>query len=489
VGKLAIITENISNLRYLSQTSLNYSTIKIYITNGNKSKANFDFKHFLFYIEYKMFRIRNQHLFHNIRDFNSKIIREDLQDFNLDKNYTILLTGSKTFRQRCIMILQPKFYYLFEIINYRNECMISNPYNIYSLSLTQFDNVQLTIREYFFNGCGSKDVFIRNQKLMSYNYYNAVHKVINHLNGSLIRYNPKKINTSLKSNKTSLLYFNYYKSNLINQFNKKSKNNNWSVAYSYILNGNDCEALNLTTKVDNSNNTFLADPFCVEYSGKSYLFAEQFDYTKQKGSIATFIINENSYQFLGISLEENYHISYPMVFFYQNTLYMIPETYNAHSIKLFSYKVDDNKWIFIKNLIDNIDAVDTNILIDEKVYLFFSADTLRKHDHNSELFVYSANGLFDDFTFVSSLLDSRISRNAGNFTINSSQEIMRPYQIHKFDFYGKDIGFNKLSFKKNEIILEDYDCDSFIKTYKSSDYSGFHTINKSNLFLCWDYIE
>ena len=70
-------------------------------------------------------------------------------------------------------------------------------------------------------------------------------------------------------------------------------------------------------------------------------------------------------------MKEKFHLSYPHIFKDNNEYYMIPETMEDSSIRLYKAINFPMKWEFKKTLISNISAVDTTTLFyKNKVWLF-----------------------------------------------------------------------------------------------------------------------
>ena len=81
---------------------------------------------------------------------------------------------------------------------------------------------------------------------------------------------------------------------------------------------------------------FWADPFPIDVGGRTYIFVEEYPYRTRKGHIAVIEIDERG-QVSGHRkvLERDYHLSYPLVFPYRGTLYMIPETTANRTVELY----------------------------------------------------------------------------------------------------------------------------------------------------------
>ncbi|WP_138498119.1 glycoside hydrolase family 32 protein [Nostoc sp. PA-18-2419] len=107
---------------------------------------------------------------------------------------------------------------------------------------------------------------------------------------------------------------------------------------------------------------FVADPFMVREDGIWYMFFEVLNSLQNKGVIG--LANSNDaykWNYQQIVLDEPFHLSYPYVFKFQNDYYMIPETSQASSIRLYKATNFPTKWSFIQTLLSEKDFVDPSI--------------------------------------------------------------------------------------------------------------------------------
>ncbi|MGF1933170.1 MAG: glucosamine inositolphosphorylceramide transferase family protein [Nostoc sp. ChiQUE02] len=107
---------------------------------------------------------------------------------------------------------------------------------------------------------------------------------------------------------------------------------------------------------------FVADPFMVCEDGIWYMFFEVLNSLQNKGVIGLATsYDAYKWNYQQIILDEAFHLSYPYVFKFQNEYYMIPETSEAGSIRLYKATNFPTKWTFIKTLLDKRDFVDPSI--------------------------------------------------------------------------------------------------------------------------------
>ena len=106
----------------------------------------------------------------------------------------------------------------------------------------------------------------------------------------------------------------------------QGKSHRWCVAYQFSNSWNDVKLWH-SHKISNPKYRYLADPFVIKKNGSHFCFVEDYDYRTLKGSISAYKISSSGYETLGIVLDEDFHLSYPFIFEYENEIYMCPETH------------------------------------------------------------------------------------------------------------------------------------------------------------------
>ena len=72
--------------------------------------------------------------------------------------------------------------------------------------------------------------------------------------------------------------------------------------------------------IPNPENSFLADPFIIEFQNNNYLFVEEYNFKNKKGVISVYKINKNVSEKIGVALEENFHFPIVLICFCQLAL-------------------------------------------------------------------------------------------------------------------------------------------------------------------------
>lgn len=134
---------------------------------------------------------------------------------------------------------------------------------------------------------------------------------------------------------------------------------------------------------------FVADPFLIKEGETWNLFFEVYDNNTKQGDLAV-ATSKNTWKwnYEKVIIDEPFHLSYPYVFKAEDEYYLIPESFEDNSIRL--YQADDfpTKWTYIKPLVEGRDYVDNSIVFYNNKWWLFSSVT-----SNDKLYLHYANSL------------------------------------------------------------------------------------------------
>ena len=134
---------------------------------------------------------------------------------------------------------------------------------------------------------------------------------------------------------------------------------------------------------------FVADPFLAEEESIWYLFFEVYNNETQQGDLAVATSTDTKrWQYDRVILDEPFHLSYPYVFKWQEDYYLIPESYEATSIRLYKATNFPYQWTFVKTLVEGKEFVDPSIAFFNDRWWLFSAII-----SNDTLYLYHADDL------------------------------------------------------------------------------------------------
>lgn len=117
------------------------------------------------------------------------------------------------------------------------------------------------------------------------------------------------------------------------------------------------------TVVKSSNHEWFADPFLFQWGGKHFIFAERMNVWQTNGTLAYCeVLDDGTTSPFKEVLTEPFHLSYPNVFEYSGSVYMIPETGHNKDIRLYKAVQFPDKWTLVKSFWTGANFVDTSFV-------------------------------------------------------------------------------------------------------------------------------
>ena len=259
----------------------------------------------------------------------------------------------------------------------------------------------------------------------------------------------------------------------------------WNIAYRKRCKGL-FNKLAPFTVINNDHRGWYADPFLFDYKDDTYLFTEYFSYKLNRGVISYSKYDDEKKNFAPFKriIVEDFHLSYPVVFWYNDKIYMMPETSGANALFLYEAVNFPNEWKRLPAVMKDVKLVDTTpIVLDNKLY----ALTFRLHEDNHSLgdllLLEYVNNEFKISSQGILCQDMSTSRPGGNF-IHNDNKLFRISQ-DCYNDYGKAINIIKLAKdfinKYDESLIEKI-MPGDIKLTKKLYADGIHTYNVSNDF-------
>ena len=236
-----------------------------------------------------------------------------------------------------------------------------------------------------------------------------------------------------------------------------------------------------------SKDKFWADPFVISRDDKYSIFVEEFIYAKNKGHISVLELDKAG-KLLRVKklIDKPYHMSYPFVFESEGAYFMIPETGENRTIDLYKCIDFPDNWVFVKNIMKDVNAVDTTLFnYNGKWWLFTVIDEINSSlDGSPELFLFFTDNIFSG-TWTSHPLnpvvsDIRIARPAGKVFIHNGN-IYRPSQDCA-GRYGKAFNINQIltlsetEYKEVRVRKIEPDWDSNLKGTHTFNFDGDFTV-------------
>lgn len=143
-----------------------------------------------------------------------------------------------------------------------------------------------------------------------------------------------------------------------------------------LVDPNDIPNPVLTGKdVDDIDASFVADPFMLFKDGKYSMFFEVWNRETNHGDIG-YAESENGkyWDYKKIIIDEEFHLSYPYVFEWDNDYYLIPASNKDLSVRLYKASLFPEKWEYIGNILSGFHFVDPSIFrYNNKWWMFVSS--------------------------------------------------------------------------------------------------------------------
>lgn len=231
---------------------------------------------------------------------------------------------------------------------------------------------------------------------------------------------------------------------------------------------------------------FWADPFLLKQNDRQYLFFEE-QIGSNPAHIAVGEIVDGELKDIEPVLVEGYHLSYPFIFWHEDSLYMIPESTENKSVDLYRCESFPSVWVKIKTLMADITAADTTVFFKDDYWWLFSS--IREHSgscpHSSLRLFYSRDLLHADFVpHANNPICSDVSKSRpAGMIFHWQNEIYRPSQDCAIR-YGYAVNFNRIT----TLTPSDYKESSVgkINPHWDSRCLGVHTYNSDNSHVVLD---
>lgn len=277
----------------------------------------------------------------------------------------------------------------------------------------------------------------------------------------------------------------------------KSNNNTLDIKYATpllrILHSRNCLSLNPTI--------IEADPFLFVKDDTLFLFYESKKLFSPGVIKMTCTKDLCNWSKPIIVLDEPFHLSFPFVFEDNGKIYMIPETGEDKSVRLYEAENSDlSQFIFVKNLLNHkeldnitIDYADSCIFKENNKYYLFTSVQYKGINHLELYICDSLNGNFLKHPASPICISNKYGRNAGSI-VKFNNTIYRVSQDCEKK-YGDNVNIHRIILLtdteyKEEISVENiYQPNMQNGFYKDGGHQ-FHTIEfKNNIIIATDAKE
>lgn len=140
------------------------------------------------------------------------------------------------------------------------------------------------------------------------------------------------------------------------------------------------------TDVNDIDAKFVADPFMVISNGKYYMFFEVMNRESGQGDIGYATSPDGrKWNYGKIIIDEYFHLSYPYIIEWDSCYYIIPESAEDLSVRLYKAISFPEKWEYIGNLLTGFPFTDPSIFYYQDKWWMFVSST----EHNVLNLYYS----------------------------------------------------------------------------------------------------
>ncbi len=243
-------------------------------------------------------------------------------------------------------------------------------------------------------------------------------------------------------------------------------------------------------EIANPPNRFLADPFVFSKNGRTICFVEDYCFLKKRALIAAIELFENgNYTHLGPVIEEPFHMSFPYIFEFQSELYMIPETEEAESVRLYRCVDFPEKWEYQYDLLSGIKAVDTMVFEREGKWWMLTNTKNEPHmRYGSILSAYSSDSpVSQNWTAHQQnplVFNSEVGRNGGILKTEEGS-MVRVRQKQGFACYGESLSLARIDDLKDSEFKETTIAEVPANFFRDLD--GIHHMHCHDHYTVYDY--
>jgi hypothetical protein len=244
--------------------------------------------------------------------------------------------------------------------------------------------------------------------------------------------------------------------------------------------------------IRNPPGRFLADPFVASRGTQTAIFVEDYHYASRKGVIsAVRLLPDGGHEIVPGVLEEDFHLSFPYLFEYEGELYMVPESHESHSIRLYRCTRFPDKWEYQMDLMAGVSAVDSMVFEHSGAWwLLTNIAPENSQEHGSALYAFRADtplsARWRDHAANPVQFSATFGRNAGLLR-GRDGGTFRVRQRYDYAKYGLGTSIAKVEQLDERVYREEHYCD--IEPHFMSGLAGTHHLHSDGKFTVFDFVR
>jgi hypothetical protein len=268
------------------------------------------------------------------------------------------------------------------------------------------------------------------------------------------------------------------------RYKKKQNYSDWHIGIKYANSINELYSSE-TVKVINNDNSFFADPHIVHHKGSHYIFVEEFLYSNNKGIISLLELKNGNINYLGPIIQEDFHLSFPFIFSYDEFIYLVCEASIGH---ISIYKSKDFPVVWEKDDLIKLNERVTDPIIlqsENNLILIYNKSLVGCRDFNHVSHSYIIDPKTKSLNQIrrQSIFDSTRSRNAGYFSIEGKYLLVKQKQGN--DLYGESIQI--FDFNPSSELSKSKPLHSIKGQDLSDEIKQIHTLSYDSGVFVFDY--
>ena len=221
---------------------------------------------------------------------------------------------------------------------------------------------------------------------------------------------------------------------------------------------------------------YLADPFLDPTGESSVVLVEDYDHTTHRGVISA--VDMGGDRVPRMVLDTGVHASYPFLFHHENSVYCVPETYQADEVRVYRTSNFPEDWELASTMLEGRQALDPTLFLHDGFWWLFC--TFEGKHSNTKLHAFYSDNPFGPWTphLLNPVKTDVTSSRPGGTPFMHNGELYRPAQDSS-ESYGGALAINR---------VDDLTPEKFSETtvrrvgpLKGGPYrSGIHTVSGNN---------